>query len=134
MTAGPGTEPLPDAIAGLRGCRVTRFVIDDSLTLALHGPGREVLVRIDGEGRLERGGQAYRFSPDEDPAGLAPLLSLMSVRLESPCVAADGSLQLHFEDGARLTALPDDHQVSWSVRILGGASACCIAEGKVVWQ
>lgn len=134
MNVPSGTEPLPDVIAALRGCRVTRFVVDDSLTLTLQGPGRQLAVRIDGEGRLQRNGQSHRFSPDEDPAGLAPLLSLMNARLDSASVAADGVLELRFEHGAALTALPHDHQVSWSVRIPGGGSASCIAEGKVVWE
>ncbi len=134
MTARSGTEPLPDAVAALRGCRVIRFIIDDSLTLALHGPGREALVRIDGEACLDRGGESHRFSPDEDSTRLAPVLTLMAIRLHSPSVAPDGGLRLDFENGARLTALPHDHQVSWSVRISGGGSACCLAEGKVVWE
>lgn len=134
MTAGTTTEPLPDALAALRGCRVTRFIIDDSLTLALGAAGREAVLRIDGEGRFERDGHSHRFSPDEDPAGLAPILSLMNARVDAVSLAADGTLQLRFEDGAQLLALPDDHHVTWSARILGGGSAACIAEGKVVWE
>ncbi len=134
MSALAATQALPDALAALSGCRVTRFVIDDSLTLALQAAGREVTLRIDGEGRLERGGEPHRFAPDADPAGLAPVLSLLNARVAAVAVSADGRLELKFDGGARLAALPDDHQISWSVRVSGGASASCIAEGKVVWE
>jgi hypothetical protein len=125
---------LPAAVAGLRGCTVRRFVVDDSLTLVLQAADREATLRIDTEGSLERGAERHAFSPDADPAGLAPVLSLLGAQVREVVLGEDGRLELGFGDGARLSALPHDHQVSWAVQASGGASAACIAEGKVVWE
>jgi hypothetical protein len=134
-----GAEPLPEALAALRGCAVTRFIVDDSLTLVMQAAGRDASLRIDGEGLLERAGvPALRISPDADPAGLAPVLALLNARVTDVALGVDGRLELRFEGGTRLAALPADHHVSWSVQSsatgTGDSSASCIAEGRVVWQ
>lgn len=129
-----GVDPLPAALAALRGCAVTRFVVDDSLTLILQAGGRLVDLRIDGAGTLAGAGGELRFSPDTDPAGLAPVLALMNAGVADVTLHADGRLALRFRDDRVLVALPEDHHVAWSVRSSCGASASCIAEGRVVWQ
>lgn len=134
MSAQAGEGALPAALAALRGGTVRRFVIDDSLALVLQGARGEATLRIDTEGRVERGGEEHRFSPDVDPAGLGPVLSLLGARVQEVVLGEDGRLELRFGDGARLSALPHDHQVSWTVQASGGASAACIAEGKIVWE
>ncbi len=134
MSAQGGEGSLPAALAALRGCTVRRFVIDDSLTLVLQRPDGEATLRIDTEGRLDRGADAHRFSPDADPAGLGPVLSLLGARVQEVVLSEDGRLELRFGDSAHLSALPHDHQVSWTVQASDGASAACIAEGKVVWE
>jgi len=134
LSAPVNAKALPEALAALRGCTVTRFIVDDALTLTLQSAGREATLRIDGEGRMVHGDAAHRFSPDADAAGLAPVLSLRNARVAEVRLDTDGRLELGFVGGARLSALPDEHTVSWSVQISGGASASCIAEGKVVWQ
>lgn len=138
-TARPSIDaaPLPAALAALRGAMVTRFIVDDSLTIVLHAAGREATLRIDGEGVLIRAGAEQRFSPDAEPAGLAPVLSLLHARVLAIALEPDGRLELAFDGGDRLAALPDHHGVSWSVRSCEGASAigaACIAEGRVVWE
>lgn len=125
---------MPDAVAALRGCMVTRFVLDDALTIALRAAGREASLRIDGAGLLERTGSTHRFSPDADPGSVAPVLALLHARVREVTLAADGSLALDFDGGDRLVALADEHAVSWTVQLTGGASAACLAEGRVVWQ
>jgi hypothetical protein len=125
---------LPEALAALRGCMAMRFIVDDALTVAFHAAGREARLRIDGEGVLERGGGAHRFSPDADPAGLGPVLALMHRRVADVTLDAGGRLELSFDGGATLAVLPHEHAVSWRVEAAGGASAACLAEGKVVWQ
>lgn len=126
-------EVLPAAVAALAGTMVTRFVIDDSLTVVCAAAGREVRLRIDGVGRLERAGRVVDFAPDADPAGLAPVLALLHERVHAVSIAADGALALECA-GARLVALGDEHAVSWAVSASDGSSATCIAEGKVVWN
>jgi hypothetical protein len=125
---------LPEALAALAGCMVTRFVVDDALTIGLNAAGREASLRIDGEGELERGGAVHRFSPDADPTGIGPVLGLLHRRVAAVALEAGGRLALRFDGGATLAALPDEHAVSWRVEHAGGASAACLAEGKVVWQ
>lgn len=124
---------LPAALDGLRGCTVTRFVVDDALTLGLQAREREASVRIDGSGRLLRDGRELRFSPDADPAGLGPVLGLLHERVREVRLDDDGTLGLVFGCGAELALLPEDHNIAWAVRC-GLASAACIAEGKVVWE
>ena len=131
---GGGAGALPAAVAALVGCTVRRFVVDDSLTLVLQGADREASLRIDNEGYLQRGTERNDLSPDADPAGLAPALSLLGVRVAEAFIREDGRLELRFGDGALLAALPHEHQVSWSVQTAGGGSAACIAEGRVVWE
>lgn len=125
---------LPEALAALRGCMVTRFVVDDALTVVVHAAGREASLRIDGEGVLERDGAAHRFSPDADPAGLGPVLGLLHRRVADVALEPGGRLELRFDRATTLAALPDEHAVSWRVEVAGGAAAACLAEGKVVWQ
>jgi hypothetical protein len=129
-----GADPLPAALAAMRGCAVTRFVVDDSLTLVLQSAGCAVELRIDGQGLLTGASGELRFSPDMDPSGLAPVLGLMNASVAEVSLQTDGRLALDFRDGRRLAALPEDHHVAWSVRSTCGASASCIAEGRVVWQ
>ena len=132
-SARPDAQPLPAALAALPGSAVTRLIIDDSLTLVLQAPGNELVLRIDGSGRWQWHGETASFSADADPASLAPLLGLLQARVVGVALADDGRLELRFDQGALLSALPDDHQIAWTVRS-AGASATCLAEGKVVWQ
>lgn len=125
--------PLPAALEGLRGCTVTRFVVDDALTLGLHARDREASVRIDGSGRLLRDGRELRFSADADPAGLGPVLGLLHERVRDVRLDDDGTLGLVFVCGAELALQPEEHNIAWAVRC-GAASAACIAEGRIVWE
>ena len=132
-TAEAAEKRLPAALAGLQGGTVMRFVVDDALTLVLQGGGREASVRIDGRGRLSRGGQAHAFSPDQDPGAAGPVLRLLHERIRDVRLADDGTLTLVFGEGSELALLPEDHHIAWAVAC-GAASAACIAEGKVVWE
>lgn len=134
MSAQGEAGSLPAALAVLRGCTVRRCIVDDSLALVLQAADREATLRVDTEGCLQRGAETLRFSPDADPAGLGPVLALLGSRVQEVVLGEDGRLELRFGDGARLTALPHDHQVSWTVQASGGVSAACIAEGKIVWE
>jgi hypothetical protein len=134
LSAQSCTRTLPAALEALAGSMVTRFVIDDALSLALHSAGREVALRIDGNGRLEHAGTVHAFSPDADPRALGPVLALLHERVASVVLGTDGELALEFTGGARLCALPDEHNVAWTVQVTGGGSVSCLAEGKVVWR
>jgi len=126
-------NPCPAALEGIRGCCVTRLIIDDALTLSLQGAGRSASLRIDGRGRVSRHGSTFDFEPDQDPTTLREVLGLLYGVVKAVFVENDGTLELYFEDGAKLEALPDDYQVSWQVRC-GNLGVACIAEGKVVWE
>lgn len=115
------------------GCIVTRLTVDDSFTLTLCGIDREIVLRIDGEGRYERAGSAVLFDPDRDPVGASALLGLLNRRVDDVALRNDGGLTLVI-DGALLSVDPADHTVSWSVRGPDGTRASCLAEGRVVWE
>ncbi len=124
---------VPPAIAAMPGCVVTRLAIDDSFSIMLCGVDREVTLRIDGEGAVLHDGARRSFDPDRDPASVVVIVGLLNQRVTDVSVHADGKLELLIGD-ATLVALPNDHQVSWSVRGPDGTKAACIAEGRVVWE
>jgi hypothetical protein len=111
------------------GCILTRVAVDDSFTLTLCGIDREIVLRIDGEGRI---GDAS-FDPDRDPLSVVPLLSALNLRVDAARVEADGTLALDLADRS-LRVLPSEHLVSWSMRGPDGTRASCLAEGRVVWE
>lgn len=121
---------MPKAVAALDGCMVTRVAVDDSFTLSLRADGRAATLRIDGAGRIDRAA----FDPDVDPQSAAQLLGLLHQRVAHATVAADGALELSFQSGVRLAVMPSEHSVSWAVQASDGSQACCIAEGRVVWE
>jgi hypothetical protein len=127
---------VPNAVSALAGCMVTRVTVDDSFTLSLHSGGRSVTLRIDGAGCLDRPAAAgtSSFDPDADPSSAAPLLGLLHERVSRAALAEDGALELGFEKGARLAVFPNEHSISWAVRVSDGSQACCLAEGRVVWE
>lgn len=130
----PADAGMPVALAALTGCVVIRLALDDALTLTLQGAGREAVVRIDGDAELRAGEQAARFCVDADPRAAAPALAMLHRRVRRTVLAADGTLTLECDGDLRLAALPHDHQIGWTVRLADGASATCLAEGRVVWQ
>lgn len=124
---------LPAAVSALKGCIVTRLVIDDALALAACEAGRELTLRIDGAGRFIRAGEVHAFDCDRDPMSVAPLIRLLNERIERVALADDGTLELATRD-ASLAVEPHDHQMTWSICCASGERASCIAEGRVVWE
>jgi len=120
---------VPPVVQAMPGCILTRVAVDDSFTLTLCGIDREIVLRIDGEGRI---GDAS-FDPDRDPLSVVPLLSALNLRVDAARVEADGTLALDLADRS-LRVLPSEHLVSWSMRGPDGTRASCLAEGRVVWE
>ena len=76
---------------------------------------------------------AVRFAPGAaGPALGLPMSELLNQRVDDVSIH-DGKLELTFGDCV-VTVLPNDHQVSWSVRGPDVTRASCIAEGHVVWE
>jgi hypothetical protein len=117
----------------MAGCIVTRLGIDDSFTLALCGIDREIILRIDGNGEIEQDGTVTDFDPDLDPTSVLPLIGLLNRCIDDVELGNDGRLTLYSRK-IRLTVLPSEHNVSWSVRGPDGSGASSIAEGRVVWE
>jgi hypothetical protein len=126
-------NPLPPAIAAIPGCIVTRLIVDDSFSLVLCGIDREVILRIDGAGRLQTAGESRTFDPDTDPASVVALVGLLNRRVGDVSLNDDGQLELRMGN-TTMAVLPDEHQVSWSIHGPNGTRASCIAEGRVVWE
>lgn len=123
----------PPIITAIVGCIATRLSIDDSFTLTLCGIDREIVLRIDGSGEFEKEGQCIGFDPDRDPTSVVPLIGLLNRRIEAAELCDDGRLSL-YSPGIRLTIMPGEHAISWSVHGPDGTRASCIAEGRVVWE
>ena len=124
--------PAP-VVKAMAGCIVTRLGIDDSFTLALCGIDREIILRIDGNGEIEQDGTVTDFDPDLDPTSVLPLIGLLNRCIDDVELGNDGRLTLYSRK-IRLTVLPSEHNVSWSVRGPDGSGASSIAEGRVVWE
>jgi len=124
--------PAP-VLKAMAGCIVTRLGIDDSFTLALCGIDREIILRIDGNGEIEQDGTVTDFDPDLDPTSVLPLIGLLNRCIDDVELGNDGRLTLYSRK-IRLTVLPSEHNVSWSVRGPDGSGASSIAEGRVVWE
>ncbi len=124
---------IPPAIDAMPGCVVTRLIIDDSFSLVLCGIDREVTLRIDGAGELAEGTKRIPFDPDTDPSSVVALLDLLNCRVDHAALDVSGRLDLTVRSFV-LSVMPNDHQVSWSVVGPEGTRACCIAEGRVVWE
>lgn len=136
MTSAPGSTVVavpPPIITAILGCIATRLSIDDSFTLTLCGIDREIVLRIDGNGELERDGTCTAFDPDRDPTSVVPLIGLLNRRIDAAELGDDGRLTL-FSADVRLTIMPNEHAMSWSVHGPDGTRASCIAEGRVVWE
>ena len=136
MTSAQGANVVgapPPIVTAMVGCMVTRLSIDDSFTLTLCGIDREVILRIDGIGELERDGVAAEFDPDRDPTSVMPLIGLLNRRIDQVELGNDGRLSL-YSQRVRLTVLPSEYAVTWSVHGPDGTRASCIAEGRVVWE
>ena len=124
--------PAP-VLKAMAGCIVTRLGIDDSFTLALCGIDREIILRIDGNGEIEQDGTVTDFDPDLDPTSVLPIIGLLNRCIDDVELGNDGRLTLYSRK-IRLTVLPSEHNVSWSVRGPDGSGASSIAEGRVVWE
>jgi len=124
--------PAP-VLKAMAGCIVTRLGIDDSFTLTLCGIDREIILRIDGNGEIEKDGTLTDFDPDIDPSSVLPLIGLLNRCIDDVELGNDGRLSLYSRK-MRLTVMPSEHHVSWSVRGPNGSSASSIAEGRVVWE
>lgn len=117
----------------MAGCIVTRLGIDDSFTLTLCAIDREIILRIDGNGEIEQDGTRTDFDPDQNPSSVLPLIGLLNQCIDDVELGNDGRLTLKSRK-IRLTVLPSEHNVSWSVRWPDGSRASSIAEGRVVWE
>jgi hypothetical protein len=140
-----GTPPLAAAasaggtLADLAGATVTRFTVDDALTLhCRRADGLTGSVRCDGVAELHHPGGLARVSPDQDPASCGPALSLLHRRIAGVQVEADGSLAIAFQDpggtgaATKLLVRADEQAVSWAVSLSNGFAAHCLAEGRVL--
>lgn len=140
-----GTPPLAAAasaggtLADLAGATVTRFTVDDALTLhCRRADGLSGSIRCDGVAELHRADGVARVSPDQDPASCGPALALLHHRVAAAQVQEDGSLALSFHAlsgsgaGPRLVVHADEQAVSWAVSLSNGFAAHCLAEGRVL--
>jgi hypothetical protein len=124
-----GAASAVDAIAG---AMVTRFVVDDALTLELRrGDGFAASVRIDGAlaYRGPRGG--FEACVETGMPVIGPLFRHLFERILESRVEEGGALSLRFAD-ATLAALPHPHAVAWRVVAADGRTAACLEDGRVV--
>lgn len=142
MNAGTPTlvaaAPAGGTLADLAGAMVTRFTVDDALTLhCRRADGLSGTIRCDGVAELHHPDGVARVSPDQDPASCGPALALLHRRVGGLQVEPDGSLAIAFPapDGApawRLVVRADEQAVSWAVSLSNGFAAHCLAEGRVL--
>jgi hypothetical protein len=113
---------------------VNRCCVDWAVTLEMQDPdGRHFELRI---------GKAFAFTapdgnetlllPEEDPAGLGPMLTCARTVVESATAVEDGDLEMSFADGSSLRVTPSLAYEAWELTVGEAArSSLCRA---VSWR
>lgn len=127
-------SPAAGESVPLDGYTVTRFQVDDSVTLFLRsGAAGEGRLRIDGPADFQAaGGKRSRIAVEEDPVSAGPLFAVLFARVQTAMLDETGALVIGFGGGARLTLASDEHFVAWDLTLDTGYRAVCLADGDVL--
>lgn len=109
----------------LRAVRLMTYSLHDALELRVGVPFR--LREADGDER--------RIDPAE-PEQLAPLLTLVGLRVEALDVGKDGAVEVAFSDGTLLAVAPHPREEAWQLQGAGGLEGLayrCRAGGGPPW-
>src|SRR5215208_2486541 len=124
-------------VMDLSGWAVTRCAIDYAFTLDV-SKGREVVsVSIGGRFVLSAGEKEQVLDPERgEPVSLGPALRILHLTVDSALAYKDGTLELRFSDGTRITAPPEPEHEAWEAA--GGEGGLLIVSlpggGVSVWK
>jgi hypothetical protein len=93
-------------------------------------------VVIGGEFTLHSDGATRHLDPGQRRE-LGPVLALYPDRVNAASIQTDGTLDLEFDSGARITVLPDLHYEPWQISGPGDRLVVCLpgASGDLaVWE
>jgi hypothetical protein len=113
------------------------LLVDWAVTLEMQSP--------DGAGFVLRIGDIFTFTtvdgveklvrPEEDPAGLGPVLACTRTTVEAATAVEDGNLELSFADGSSLRVAPSPAYEAWEFAGPRESRIVCMPGGQLaIWQ
>jgi hypothetical protein len=73
--------------------------------------------------------------PEEDPAGLGPVLACTRTTVEAATALEDGNLEVSFADGGSLHVDPSPAHEAWELAGPQGGRIVCMPGGQLaIWQ
>ena len=104
LTEDNGRWQLP-----LAGRVVTQCFVDFGVTLRFDHPAGPFELRVEQTlGFVATDGTTFTLDPENDPAGVAPLLACTRTTVTAATAFHDGRLVMSFADGSRLSVSVSD--------------------------
>ncbi|MFE3250232.1 DUF6188 family protein [Streptomyces sp. NPDC059209] len=126
--------------AGLVGARVMRTAFDHQVRITLTDQTPDGRIRVDAELVIETpftltdaSGHQALLTPASGPS-LAPLLGLFAKVVTETEVTGSGTLSLGFDDGTRLSVVPDPDYESWNLAGSGIDPVLVGPGGETDWE
>lgn len=119
----------------LVGKPVTRIIVGLELTLEFfESDDEQTTIWIGGEFRFEINGKEHTLST-EDPARLGPVLALARSTVESARAYKNGTLEVRFREGGKLSIGPHPQCEAWGVVGSRWLRVVCMPGGELAtWQ
>ena len=117
----------------IRGRSVSRCYVDSAFGVQFFEGEEEVTIRIECPFRLTYSGTEWVLSP-ERLVELGRALVIMWKTVKEATAFQDGSLELIFDDGIRLSVTPDPDYEAWEIVAPNGFRVVCMPGGGLaVW-
>lgn len=119
----------------LAGCPVISLCVDFALTLNVDHPAGAVAVRIEEPFVfVAPSGTEVRLSPEEDPAGLGPVLTCSRTQVHDLIAYTDGGLEVSFSDGATIRVPSSEEFEAWQLAGPDGLKIVSVPGGELtIW-
>jgi hypothetical protein len=120
----------------LEGCPVRQCCVDWAVTLRIEHPTGTFDLRIEQPFLfLRQGEDETLLRPEEDPAGLAPVLACTRTTIREAHAFHDGSLVVYFADDSGLTVPGSMEFESWTLAGPAGLQVVSVPGGKLaIWK
>jgi Family of unknown function (DUF6188) len=118
----------------LLGQRVSRFKVDMQLTLEFfERADEETTVWISGEFKVEADGKKRLLSAEQRET-VGPVFALLNRTVQSALAYKNGTLEITFTEGGKLSVPADPHYESWGVTGVRWLRVVCMPGGELaVW-
>lgn len=115
---------------------VTQCCINHGLAIKVASNGAtEGTIIVSGVFEFETAAGAWRLSLEGEAVTLAPVLTILGLTIDYAAARKDGTLELAFSDGSRLSVPPDAAYEAWEFDGSHGAKAIGLPGGDVaIWR